>query len=366
MAFLSCNPNVFVVGGDYQLVVMCEELGICTLCVGGEVFYDTVDGILKTQRCHKFVLPQSVLDEAKGYSLTFAPLIEKKSYWSTHGEEQTVSFSFRPIEKTEEIHAIYLADIHDMYDKALTPARYFGEELDLLIMNGDFGELNREGDFVRLLSFLGTVTRGEIPLIFGRGNHDTRGKMSENLTEYIGTEHGKTYFDFTVGPLSGFILDCGEDKPDAHEVYGGFNCFEVFRHQELRFLKSLKPAPRPYFFAICHVPFMYSGAMTGEFAIMPELYREWGKCVDALNPDFMICGHMHKHSRLVPNDERSLFPHGYPVAIASAWKSVEGETLPRLSFSAITWHKDETEISYIDEDASVMETFSYSTRRALR
>ncbi len=366
MSFLSCNPNAFVVGNDYQLVVVCEESGICTLRVGGELFYDTVDGILRTDRCHKFILPQSVLDEAKGYSVTFAPTIEKKSYWSTHGEEQTESFSFRPLEKTEDIHAIYLADIHDMYGKAQKPAAFFGEDLDLLIMNGDFGELNKEEDFVALLRFLGTVTRGEIPLIFGRGNHDTRGKMSETLTKYIGTDNGKTYFTFALGALSGIILDCGEDKPDAQEVYGGFNCFEHFRRQELRFLESAKMEPRPYTFAICHVPFMYSAAMYGEFAIMPELYKEWGKCLNAMNPDFMICGHMHKYSFLAPNDERSLFPHDYPVVIASEWAREEGKELPRLRFAAVTWHKDETEFSYLDEDGSILKTFTCPTRRHLR
>ena len=365
MSFLSCNPNVFVVGNDYQLVALCQAEGTCVLRVGEETFYDTVDGILKSTKCHKFILPQSLLDEAEGYSLTFGKTIEKQSYWSTREAEETVEYSFRPVKKTEDIRAMYLADIHALYDKAKIPASCFGEELDFLIMNGDFGELYREEDFVLLLSFLGEITKGEMPLLFVRGNHDTRGKLSEYLTDYIGTDNGKTYFTFAFGPFSGLALDCGEDKPDAHEVYGGFNCFECFRKEELRFLKSAKLENRPYTFAICHVPFMYSAAMHGEFAIMPELYKEWGKRVEALNPDFMICGHMHRYDQLAPNDERSLFPHSYPVIIASEWKAGTDNN-PLLRMTAVTFRKDETEFSYIDENGKPIKTFTCPTRRHLR
>ncbi len=39
---------------------------------------------------------------------------------------------------------------------------------------------------------------------------------------------------------------------------------------------------------MCHVPFMSAGEMSGQFDIMPELYRAWNRSSGASSPDTFI------------------------------------------------------------------------------
>lgn len=64
------------------------------------------------------------------------------------------------------------------------------------------------------------------------------------------------------------MLDCGEDKYDDHPEYGGVNWFEPYREQELEALRGFELEDKPYRIAVCHVPFMSAGEMSGQFDII--------------------------------------------------------------------------------------------------
>ncbi len=222
--FLACEPNVFVIGNDYQIVLNLAEPGPCFVRVGDRNFYEDGSGIFYNDRCvHKISVPQSVLDEAESYTVMYRRMIERRSYCSRTGDMQSESFAFRPIKKTSGINCVYVADMHGDYEETENVASYFGDDLDLFIVNGDFGESDTLDDLVKLNEFIGKVTHGAIPTIVGRGNHDTRGMCAELLPRHIATNGERTYFTFSVGPISGVVLDCGEDKYDDHPEYGGVN-----------------------------------------------------------------------------------------------------------------------------------------------
>ena len=57
------------------------------------------------------------------------------------------------------------------------------------------------------------------PLIFARGNHDTRGSFAREIERYVPIEEGRFYYTRDVGPVHLLIIDTGEDKPDSTQVY---------------------------------------------------------------------------------------------------------------------------------------------------
>ncbi|MBO5269618.1 MAG: serine/threonine protein phosphatase, partial [Clostridia bacterium] len=73
------------------------------------------------------------------------------------------------------------------------------------------------------------VTKGRIPVVFARGNHDTRGKYAERLANHTPTDNGRSYYSVRLGKLWMLVLDCGEDKNDDHAEYGHTMCCHAFR-----------------------------------------------------------------------------------------------------------------------------------------
>ena len=88
--FLACEPNVFVIGNDYQIVLNLAEPGPCFVRVGDRNFYEDGSGIFYNDRCvHKISVPQSVLDEAESYTVMYRRMIERRSYCSRTGDMQS-------------------------------------------------------------------------------------------------------------------------------------------------------------------------------------------------------------------------------------------------------------------------------------
>lgn len=111
---------------------------------------------------------------------------------------------------------------------------------DLVIFNGDcFDDVEVENDILsRLITYTPKIKSDEIPSIFIRGNHETRGEYSPLLWNYLGRMGGKSYSSFSMGDTRFVLLDCGEDKPNNHWVYYDMNDFTQHRLDQAEFLKT--------------------------------------------------------------------------------------------------------------------------------
>ncbi len=293
-------PSVFAVGDEYQIFSVFDRTAIVKVRIGEKEYYDDSNGILRSNtHIHRVSVPMSALDEACEYSLAYQIILDRKPYFPTSEEEKTLTVPFRPV-RGKDINIYLISDTHNLVDEPIAAGRYFGQDIDLFVLNGDIPNHSGELDnFNAIYEIAAAVTLGQCPCVFSRGNHDTRGIHAEEFVGYTPNQNGKTYYTFRVGSVWGLVLDCGEDKNDDHPEYGGTICFHNFRLAETEFLKRVAEGHEydadgiQYKLVICHVPFTYRPAQE-VFAIERELYCEWANILrDSIKPDLMLCGHKH-------------------------------------------------------------------------
>ena len=363
MSFLACNPTVFVIGDSYEILVYAEAPGLFSLRVGDELYYEENSGVLSSERLFvKIRVPQAALDAEGSYTVIYRKTILRRAYFSQFEDALTETFAFRPVPSEGDIHIYYTADVHYHFGTAERTLTYFGDELHLLIANGDLGEVEKESDYLDVCRFLGNVTGGTIPVVMVRGNHDTRGHLSERFTDYFPADGKKTYFTFTLPALSGIVLDCGEDKWDNHEEYGGghngelvyngTNVFERYRREETKFLRALEIKKDRPILAISHIcPSMTTKNKGDIFDIERETYAEWNRELARLGGDVMLTGHLHKTFVLERGDERATTENPYPVIVGSSM-TYSGDTIVG---TAITLRRDGLTYKFTDQDLAVLE-----------
>lgn len=358
-------PTVYAVGSDYVIIVPVNEPCLMWVGVGNEEYYDDSNGILRSSRLtHKMTVPMEQLDRERRYTVRWRRMIERKPYRSVVGEIEEYESAFRPIApQSEKINIYHIADAHNRVEAPVSAGKYFeriGEPLDLLILNGDIP--NHSGDiayFEAIHKIAAGITGGEIPVVFSRGNHDTRGVCAELIADYTPTtESGLSYYTFRLGSVWGVVLDCAEDKPDDNEEYGHTICCADFRRRETRWLESLCGADEPeysdgeikYKLVVVHNPF--TEKRKPPFDIEEETFSHWAELLrDKVKPHLMICGHIHRCYVSYPGGDRDAFGQPCPIITASR---VEKGNDGLFVGGAITLDGNSAEVRFTDADGNVI------------
>lgn len=367
--FLSCTPSVFAVRKDYQILVNTNENGLIHIEVGGRKYYEKNSGVLSTEKNYNIIaLPQKVLDRTKEYTIVYRRAIDRKAYFSVIDKEQRATFSFKPLQKTNHINIYHIADVHYHYAVAEQTAAYFGDDLDLLIVNGDIGEVETHWNYFETAQFVGNISKGSIPVIFTRGNHDTRGKLAELFDTYFPSDDKKTYYTFGVGCISGIVFDCGEDKKDDYvygaeynfmRAYDGYNIFGDYRKRQTKYFNGLKKIGGKYKFCIGHIcPNQTSVVAHSDTDIERAAYSGWTKNFERLGIQMMFCGHIHKAYFLSANDQRNIINHKYPVIVGSACNYESG--LEDIIGTAVTLEGGTAICRFTNKDRTISEKFELS------
>lgn len=328
-SILESAPAVFAVGNDYSVFVRVAESSVMWLKIGDECFYDHSNGVMRSANTvHKITVPQKKLDAAKKYTVCYRRMIERKPYFSVTTEVEEIEFSFAPLPRGK-FNMYQIADSHGMVEGACASARVFEErygKIDLLVLNGDV--IDHSGDvknFDAIYDICSNITGGGIPIVFSRGNHDTRGIYAEKFEDYTPTRGGFSYFSFRLSDLWGLVIDCGEDKLDSHPEYGNTNCHEAFRREQTEYIKSLILGKESEYAAdgvsrkivFCHVPF--TRRFPAPFNIEEDTYAEWASLLrEDIKPDVFFAGHTHKYAIDLPGCENDAWGAPCPVVIASA------------------------------------------------
>lgn len=359
---LKTAPAIFAVGNDYQIMVMTKSDLVFWVNVGGKNYYDHSNGILRSStRIHKVIIPMSELDSAKEYTVNYRKIIDRKPYFPELEEVESESFFFRPLDFSKPINMYHIADAHGDGIYTTQAGSFFGEELDLLILNGDIP--NHSGDienFNLIYELCNSLGGGHIPCVFSRGNHDTRGFYAENIAEYTPTRNGASYFSFRLGKLWGLVLDTGEDKPDTNAEYGGTICCHAFREEETKYIEDVianadeeyNAEGVEYRFVISHTPFAYT--QEPPFDIEQDMYKYWLKLLkENVKPDLMICGHLHKLAVSHIGDEYDVKGQVCPVVIGS--KPVRpNKVMSEFTGAALTLEKDSIDVKFTNDRKEIV------------
>ncbi len=323
------DPCVYVVGNEYQIVINTLAFGKCWVEAGGRIYNDSVGGLIRTETLvHRVTVPMDVLDNARSYRVCFRALPERKPYFPELGELQYRDYAFKPVDCSHPLNVYILADTHSSVDEPAKAASCFGDDLDLLIMNGDVPTACQTHEDIRsIFDITSAVTHGGIPVVFARGNHDYRGQYALDLPQYIGNRNGDTWFTFRIGSIWGIVLDCGEDKVDDHAEYGGLvDCHEM-RLSETRFIEEVIANAESEYAApgvenrlvITHLPFCAACVHGGNetFNIETELFGKWTHLLNEMKPHAMISGHMHFTKVALPYTPDVRMDAEFPIIICS-------------------------------------------------
>jgi len=297
---LKCLPTVFAVEENYQIAVLCSSNSMVWVKIGEEIYCDEVGGLMRSlNKSHLITVPMNVLDSAGEYTVFEQEVTDRRSNFPKTNDVTEQTFSFKPVPRNKNIRAYHISDAHSRIEAPVNAAECFGK-IDFLILNGDIPDNSCTKENIENVFLLaGEISKGEIPVVFSRGNHDMRGTYAEYFCDIMPSNNGKSYYTVKLGGIWMLILDCGEDKLDSHAEYNNTIRCHAFRKRETEFIKQIAESDAynapdvTHKLVISHIPFTRQSA-NEEFAIEKDTYSMWGSMLkENIKPDLMICGHCH-------------------------------------------------------------------------
>ncbi len=290
---ITVKPAVFETGGDYYNIVWETSLkgsGCVKYTYNGEekVVWDSDNGIVRSDdTVHTVRVPK---EEFRGstYSVESQFIAFKFAYTCLKGkkcESEPVTFDGK--EKKDDINILCIADVHEMEKKMHKALSFIEEKPDLICMIGDItSEMRTKDQFTKfVLKDAADLSGGRVPVVFTRGNHETRGEYAGVLSQYLGDEKGKFYYTFDFGALSAVVIDSGEDKEDSHKEYSGLVDFDTLRNEEYEWLCSLDEDD---FNGKYKIVFSHEPILDNHFG------KDWTAPLKKLDMDLMVGGHWHE------------------------------------------------------------------------
>lgn len=179
------------------------------------------------------------------YRVCVVDLLMKHAYEFHTGDTlRSPIYSFcTPQEKEQDFTCVVFNDLHEhqaTYDFLRDTLQREGIWPDFVIFNGDClpEPYDREHAIRMIHNLADPINAAETPVFFIRGNHEIRNFYSAGMHSLIGYPNDKTYGGISWGDTRFLILDCGEDKPDDHKEYAGFNDFTQLRAEETDYIRQ--------------------------------------------------------------------------------------------------------------------------------
>lgn len=269
-------------------------------------FYKIVLRDLKPGTSYKYRVVTVNIKKMAPYHVEFGDTIRSKVFSFTTLNEGFEEFSFSMVN-----------DIHErsqMLDSLISQGEK--DKPDLYFFNGDMlNDFDCEEQFYN--GFLDASVKrfaSEIPFIFVRGNHETRGKASRDLGRYLGLEQNKYYYAFTHKGVNFIILDSGEDKEDDNKYYYGLADFDNYRTEQQKWLEHYVETPEyrnaKYRIVLMHMPLFkkkYKPGKNGNTSHGTlDAQKKWAPFLEGT--DLLLAGHTHKYSYLNIGDAGNNYP----------------------------------------------------------
>jgi len=234
------------------------------------------------------------------YEVTYGDTIMEGPYrvqtWNPHKSE----YSFCVIN-----------DIHEKTDRLNSLLNLVPwDATDVMFLNGDMiDHWTRENQvFDGFLDICVRRFAREIPFVYVRGNHETRGALARGLLDLFPTPSGRYYYAFRHGPVSFLVLDGGEDKPDSNKEYSGLVDFDAYRAEQTKWLRAAVQEESfrrsRYRIVFVHMPPSATNRAYG----VSQLHTLWSPILNRSDINLAICAHTHRFARIEPVEWANHYP----------------------------------------------------------
>lgn len=285
-------PAVFDNGSEYSVVFSTNDNGTAYIEYeyNDETIrrYDADNGRKNAGTIHTIRVPYEELS-GNSYQVFSTRVMDELSYGGRSGktiESQSITFNDR---FGDDINVLTVSDWHTFNEKAKQAAGYLGD-YNAVILLGDCapGLMCKQEVEQYLISFAAELSKGEMPVLFARGNHETRGREASKLSSYLG--YDSFYYTARLGNYNFIVLDSGEDKKDDHPEYGGMVAYEQNREEMVEWLTALDNSENLKTIAVSH---------DKEICIEEELSQTAHNKLLQLNTSLLISGHYHTSEYLM-------------------------------------------------------------------
>lgn len=303
---ITCDPTVIDTGDGYSIVFSTSDYatGYVEYTYNEKQYkvYDQTGGRLNSDsKIHSIKVPYEHL-ENNSYSVGSLQVFEQYSYGSHTGKEvKSQKYTFSPPD-ADNITCLVVSDWHTYTDKAYAAASHIGEYDAVILMGDSTPGVDFEAEVIKnTVEFAGELSGGTKPVIYVRGNHETRGAYAGKLMTSLGLD--SFYYTTSLGNYSFIALDSGEDKDDSHPEYGSMTDYNTYRADMIKWLEGTE-IENDKVIALSH-----SWKISD---VEKELSQKGWNEIDRLGARLMISGHTH-HCRLIgETDDEKAFLSAYP------------------------------------------------------
>lgn len=297
--YLSGGATVFLGEKDgkqeYQIAFSTSVQSTGAVTVNGVTYYDAALGVNNISKLHKISVPAEELDAAKSYLIRTQCVALNTAYLPTKGAVIEKQYGFRPVDESDGLQIYNLSDTHECISGPANAASYFGDKLDLLILNGDIvNDVSTEYQISLIYKLAHRVTGGTRPVVFSRGNHESGGYLAADLSKYVGSADGRFYYALKISSLSLLVLDTANYMADDSVLVSPIANFGNLRAEESKWLNGLGDwrGDSPYGIVVAHMAFPLSGYVSEKC-----LWHDWARELVSKTEQraqLSLCGHSHK------------------------------------------------------------------------
>lgn len=246
-------------------------------------------------------------------------------------------------EDGEKLSFVAFSDIHERSSNLKKMANQVEwENQDLVIQLGDL--VNHVADAQQVEDSILTFPTGgvDLPRVFVRGNHETRGESARLMDDWFLPQGGNYYFSFKTGDVFFIVLDSGEDKPDDHVEYSGLVDFTSYNLQQADWLERVLGSPE-YKDAKYHLVLVHRPPNT---TIAPHFAPVMSQLINRDDIHLVLSGDSHVAGIFSPGET------GLPFTVANCG----GSELDDMAVVLVKVHPDTIDLSVIRIDGVVLES----------
>ena len=210
------------------------------------------------------------------------------------------------------------------------------QNADFIVLLGDLISMVETEKDAQLANELAhNITKGEIPVIYARGNHEIKGEYAEVLYKYVGSRNQEYYYTVTLGDDDVFavVLDMGEDHEDDYWEYYGTAQFDIYRARQTEMLEQVLEdgdyENYQYRMMLCHIPVVY----VDKNGYFEEFRTQWTTLLNEMDLDIGLSGHKHVLWPLIPGQVEPGTTLVYNDSYSGETGEVEGGYLLDFNFA---------------------------------